>query len=148
MIGSAETIAPPCTIFRPTPPHPNTASDWPILSLASLLIKPRAVVTAQPINAAISKSISFGMVVRRFSDTTATWLKVVTQPAFTKRVPHLYWGVCAWIPAPFRQCRTTWSPFRTRLTPGPVSRTTPPPSCPSKCGRNLSSPLTPAISPS
>src|SRR5580698_2950134 len=45
-----------------------------------------------------------------------------------------------------RQCITTVSPALTWVTPGPVSTTCPDASWPSRCGRNLSGPLTAAIS--
>ena len=51
-------------------------------------------------------------------------MKVVTQPALTVRAPLVYRGGRASMPAPLRQCRTTCSPGRTRVTPGPVSSTT------------------------
>src|SRR5882672_3185574 len=52
------------------------------------------------------------------------------------------------MPRPLRQCSTTVSRTFTCRTPGPTSRTVPAPSCPSRCGRNRSSPLAPSISPS
>src|SRR2546428_8201304 len=45
-----------------------------------------------------------------------------------------------------RQCRTTVSSGLTAETPGPTSITTADASCPSRCGRNLSGPLTASIS--
>src|SRR5262245_25512017 len=52
------------------------------------------------------------------------------------------------MPCALRQCSTTVSPALTWRTPGPVAITWPEPSWPSKCGRNLSSPFAPSISPS
>src|SRR6516165_6126282 len=45
-----------------------------------------------------------------------------------------------------RQCRTTVSPGLTVVTPGPISITRAEASWPSRCGRNLSGPLTASIS--
>ena len=41
------------TTLRPTPPTPNTTTDSPSFTLASLLMTPAAVVTAQPSSGAI-----------------------------------------------------------------------------------------------
>ena len=83
MIGWAPARAAPCTIERPMPPAPNTATDWPIATCALALTTPKAVVIAQPKRAAASTSKSAGTAVTRFSDTIACSLNVVTQPAFT-----------------------------------------------------------------
>src|SRR3989338_7327097 len=88
----------------------------------------------------------FGIGVMRFSETTADSLKVVTQPALTVLPPSLYTGVEDSTPFPFLQCKTTWSHSFTLVTPGPTPSTTQLPSCPRRCGRNLSGPLTPSIS--
>src|SRR5437588_477435 len=45
-----------------------------------------------------------------------------------------------------RQCRTTVSPGLTVVTPGPTSMTRAEASCPSRCGKKLSGPLTASIS--
>src|SRR5215472_4666056 len=45
-----------------------------------------------------------------------------------------------------RQCSTTVSPGFTVVTPGPISTTSAEASCPSRCGRNLSGPLSASIS--
>jgi len=55
------------------------------LSRALLSTTPNPVVTAQPYSGATSKSLSGAIGVKRFSDTTACSLNVVTQPAFTAR---------------------------------------------------------------
>src|SRR6266850_232593 len=148
MIGLAVTSAAACTMLSPTPPAPNTTTDSPMRTLALFCTTPKPVVTAQPKSAATSASTSAGMVVSRFSETTAYSLKVVTQPALTLRPFQVYAGVAESMPRPLRQCSTTMSPGETCRTPGPISRTSPEPSCPRRCGRNLSSPLAPSISPS
>ena len=70
-IGCAPASAANCTTLRPTPPTPNTTTDSPIFTLASLLITPAAVVTAQPNSGATLRSKSAGITVMRFSETTA-----------------------------------------------------------------------------
>ena len=92
MIGFAETRAAACTMFRPMPPAPKMAIDWPIFSWALLLITPKPVVTAQPNRAATSASKSRGIAVTRFSETIAYSLKVVTQPALTRPISGLVDG--------------------------------------------------------
>src|SRR6266850_1987180 len=148
MIGLAVTSAAACTMLSPTPPAPNTTTDSPMRTLALFCTTPKPVVTAQPKSAATSASMSAGTLVTRFSETTAYSLNVVTQPAFTLRPFQWYVGVADSMPRPLRQCRTTLSPGETCCTPGPISSTSPEPSCPRRCGRNLSSPLAPSISPS
>src|SRR6516225_8548389 len=96
MMGWAATMAAPWTTLSPTPPQPRIAIDWPILSCARLLIRPSAVVTAQPMSAATSNGTDFGIGVRRFSLITAHSLKVVTQPEFTTRPFHWYFGGLQW----------------------------------------------------
>src|SRR4051812_47469848 len=135
-------------MLRPTPPAPNTTTDSPIFSLALFCATPKPVVTAQPKSAAISRSLSAGMTVTRFSDTIACWLNVVIQPAFSFFPRHWYESTADSMPRPFLQCNTTLSPGSAWRTPGPHSSTTPEPSWPRRCGRNLSSPLAPSISPS
>ena len=71
MIGLAPASCANCTTLSPTPPTPNTTTDSPIFTLASLLITPAAVVTAQPSRGAILRSKSGGITVIRFSETTA-----------------------------------------------------------------------------
>src|SRR5436309_10753118 len=51
-IGYADTIAAAWTMFTPTPPTPNTTTDWPTCTAASRLTTPMAVVTAQQNNGA------------------------------------------------------------------------------------------------
>ena len=101
MIGQAATRAAPWTTLSPTPPQPKTAIDWPIFSCARLLISPRAVVTAQPIRAAISKGTSWGIGVTRFSETTEYSLNVVTQPELTVRPFQTYLAGLAVDAGPF-----------------------------------------------
>src|SRR5271156_5540092 len=146
MTGKAPTIAANCTIFNPTPPTPKTTTDSPMPTCASLLITPSAVVTAQPRSGALRGSMVEGTGVTRFSDTTAYWLKVVTQPAFSFLPFQRYSGVGDCMPLPGRQCITTVSPALQLLTPGPVSITVASASWPSRWGRNLSGPLTESIS--
>ena len=64
------------TMFRPMPPAPNTTTDSPILSLALFSATPKPVVTAHPNKAAASGSVPEGMVVQRFSLTTACRLRL------------------------------------------------------------------------
>ena len=134
-------------MFRPIPPAPKTAIDWPILSRASWLITPKAVVTAQPKSTALSGSKSAGMVVIRFSDTTATSLKVVDPAGIHRPQPGAVAGCDRLQAGTLAQCGATRSPAWTVRTPAPHSRTMPVPSCPSRCGRKRSGPLTPSISP-
>src|SRR5215467_10698161 len=91
-IGLAPAIAPNCTTLRPTPPTPKTTTDSPILTFASLLMTPAAVVTAQPSSGATLRSYSAGIGVMRFSEITAYSLNVVTQPALSFSPRHLYEG--------------------------------------------------------
>jgi hypothetical protein len=72
----------PWIILNPIPPDPHTTTDSPILSFALLFITPNPVVIAHPIREAISESKASGILVILFSETTASLLKVVTQPAF------------------------------------------------------------------
>jgi hypothetical protein len=74
--------------LSPTPPTPNTTTDSPIFTPASLLITPAAVVTAQPSRGAIFRSSSGEITVIRFSEMIAYSLKVVTQPALSFSPRH------------------------------------------------------------
>ena len=70
---------------------------------ALLVTTPKAVVTAQPKSAAASRSKPAGTFVRRFSETIACSLNVVTQPALTRPIRDSYTGVTDSSPVPFRQ---------------------------------------------
>src|SRR5579862_909518 len=76
------------TTGNPTPPEPNTTTDSPTLTFASLVTTPAAVVTAQPKSGATLRSVSAGITVMRFSETMAYSLNVVTQPAFSFSPRH------------------------------------------------------------
>src|SRR5207247_6123291 len=117
----ADTIAADWTMFTPTPPTPNTTTDWPTSTAASRFTTPIAVVTAHPKSGATRRSTSSGIGVTRFSDTTARSLNVVTHPALTRVPFHRYVGVSDWRPALGRQCMTTRLPSLTLRTPGPTS---------------------------
>ena len=131
----------PSTTPSPIPPHPITTMDSPIFRWASLFTKPNPVVKVSANKAATSISVFAGIVVRRFSEITPYWLNVVTCPALTVWPFWEYFGGADSIPEPGLQCTTTLSPGFTVFTHGPVSKTLPLASCPSKWGSQRSGPL-------
>ena len=82
MTAAAPAIAAAFTAFKPIPPAPNIATKSPFLTRAVLSTAPAPVANAQPMRAALSRGMSLRMGVRRFSETIASSLKVVTAPAF------------------------------------------------------------------
>ena len=70
MIGWAPASAAPCTTFRPTPPAPKTATDWPGSTRAVLITAPTPVITPQPTRQALSSGMSASIGMQPLSGTT------------------------------------------------------------------------------
>ncbi len=149
-IGPAPTMRAAWITESPTPPQPMTATPAPGSTPAVRVTPPQPVSTAQPISAARSSGTSLRIGTATDSGTTACsaneetalkWRKSVPSSE-SREVPSASVPVEA-IRAPCSQkfgrparqlshsphegtsASTTWSPGRTRSTPGPTSVTTP-----------------------
>ena len=67
----AAAIAAPCTMFRPTPPQPTTATVSPGRTFAVLSTAPTPVMTAQPISASSISGRSSSTLIAVCAGTTA-----------------------------------------------------------------------------
>jgi hypothetical protein len=138
----------------PTPPHPNTTTEEPGVTLAVLMAAPTPVITPQPMRLAISNGTSSSIF------TTPWYGRIISSanvpaPAIPKTAspPIRKWGVppiTIWMfehrlgclrstqnrqdPHGGLQATITWSPSATLVTPSPTAVMTPAPSWPSTAG--------------
>ena len=132
---------------KPDSPTSNHNYGFSNFQVGIIVYQPNPVVNVSANKAAISMSVLSGTVVSRFSEMTPYWLNVVICPALTVWPFWEYFCVADSIPEPCLQWTTTLSSGLTVFTHGPISKTLPPASCPSKWGSQRSGPFTPAISP-
>ena len=158
LTSTATTVAAPAaraaaTTERPTPPRPTTSTDCPGATRAVLRTAPVPVSAAQPRRAAAGQSRSDGTPITAFSGTTTCSAKAprpsatytgapsrvlpFSRAAMPDVVAHSHGSPCSQnqhIRHAGCQLSATWSPAAARLTPAPVSTTSPAASCPRTSG--------------
>src|SRR5215472_18225857 len=143
----------------PTPPAPKITTVCPARTPAAYTAVPQPVGTPQPVSAATSNGMPGSMGTQEFCEMTARCENVPSMQKPPRSAPSSEWNlkvpsasipviICA--PQSHRFCRpveqyrhvpqagmkehTTWSPTRTRVTPGPTASITPAPSWPPTIG--------------
>ncbi len=94
----------PITAASPTPPRPNTATDWPARTEAVFRTAPAPVSTAHPNSAAVGSGTSRGTTTADSRATTACRAKPETPRWWWSALPprsRSRDGPCSSVPAPF-----------------------------------------------